>query len=74
LYIEKQNELSFDVLYKIEKYKPKIKSIRDFYKFYNNYKNNNYKYNSNKTDKIIDYCRSYYSLIDKKTINKIINN
>jgi lysine/ornithine N-monooxygenase len=74
LYIEKQNELSFDVLYKIEKYKPKIKSIRDFYKFYNSYKNNYYKYNSKKTDKIIDYCRSYYSLIDKKTINKIINN
>ena len=74
LYIEKQNELSLDVLYKIEKYKPKIKSIRDFYKFYNNYKNNYYKYNLKKTEKIIDYCRSYYSLIDKKTINKIINN
>ena len=74
LYIEKQNELSLDVLYKIEKYKPKIKSIRDFYKFYNNYMNNYYKYNSKKTDKIIDYCRTYYSLIDKKTINKIINN
>ena len=74
LYIEKQNELSLDVLYKIEKYKPKIKSIRDFYKFYNNYKNNYYKYNLKKTEKIIDYCKSYYSLIDKKTINKIINN
>lgn len=74
LYIEKQNELSLDVLYKIKKYKPKIKSIRDFYKFYNNYKNNYYKYNLKKTEKIIDYCRSYYSLIDKKTINKIINN
>lgn len=74
LYIEKQNELSFDVLYKIEKYKPKIKSVRDFHKFHNIYKKNNHKYNIKNTGKIIDYCRSYYSLIDEKMISKIINN
>ena len=74
LYIEKQNELSFDVLYKIKKYKPKIKTVRDFHKFHNIYKKNNYKYNIKNTGKIIDYCRSYYSLIDEKMISKIINN
>jgi hypothetical protein len=73
LYIKKQNELSLDVLYKLEKFKPKIRSIYDFYSFYNIYKMKDYSYNKRNNDKIIDYCRSYYSLINKKKISKIIN-
>ena len=73
LYIKKQNELSLDVLYKLEKFKPKIRSMYDFYNFYNIYKMKDHSYNKKNNDKIIDYCRSYYSLINKKKISKIIN-
>ena len=73
IYISKRNELSVDVLYKLEKFKPQIKSINDFLNFYNIFrKNNNCLDYYNKT-KILNFCRSYHSKIDKKTINKIIN-
>ena len=73
IYISKRNELSVDVLYKLEKFKPQIKSINDFLNFYNIFrKNNNCLDHYNKT-KILNFCRSYHSKIDKKTINKIIN-
>ena len=73
IYIPKRNELSVDVLYKLEKFKPQIKSINDFLNFYNIFrKNNNCLDYYNKT-KILNFCRSYHSKIDKKTINKIIN-
>ena len=73
IYIAKRNELSVDVLYKLEKFKPQIKSVDDFLNFYNIYQSNdNYLDFYNKT-KILNFCRSYYSKTDKKIISKIIN-
>mgnify|MGYP003682676037 CR=1 FL=1 len=43
LYIKKQKELSIDVLYKLEKFKPKIRSIYDFY---DSYKMKDYRHNT----------------------------
>jgi hypothetical protein len=73
IYISKRNELSVDVLYKLEKFKPQIKSINDFLNFYNIFRKNNNCLNYYNKTKILNFCRSYHSKIDKKTINKIIN-
>ena len=73
IYISRLNELSVDVLYKLEKFKPQIKSVDDFLNFYNIYQKNNKCLNFYNKTKIINFCRSYYSKTDKKIISKIIN-
>jgi hypothetical protein len=73
IYISKRNELSVDVLYKLEKFKPQIKSVDDFLNFYNIYQRNDNCLDFYNKTKILNFCRSYYSKTDKKIISKIIN-
>jgi hypothetical protein len=73
IYIAKRNELSVDVLYKLEKFKPQIKSVDDFLNFYNIYQRNDNCLDFYNKTKILNFCRSYYSKTDKKIISKIIN-
>lgn len=72
IFIPNKNELSIDVLYKLEKVKPKINNINDFVKFFKIYKKNNFNIHTYNETKIINFCKNYYSQIDKKIINQII--
>jgi hypothetical protein len=73
IFIPKKNELSTDVLYKIEKFKPKISKPNDFINFFKIYKKNNFKISQSNKYKIVNFCRTYYSQTNKKIINQIIN-
>ena len=73
IFISKKNELSTDILYKLEKIKPKIDSPKDFVNFFKTYKKNNFKIFKTNKVKIVNFCKTYYSPINKKIINQVIN-
>ena len=71
IYLKKNNELSIDPLYEINKFKLSACSDVDFIKIISKLKNNNYY--RNKTEFISKYCKKYFDKPLRQNIKSIIN-
>ena len=72
VYLKKNDELSIDPLYEMEKIKYNTNSPKDFVKFYQNFSFK--KINSNSFVKIKKYSLKYFEKPNKKEIIRILSN
>ena len=72
VYLKKNDELSIDPLYEIEKIKYNTNSPKDFVKFYQNFSFK--KINSNSFVKVKKYSLKYFEKPNKKEIKRMLSN
>ena len=71
IYVPKPNELSIDPLFAASEAKPKINSISEFIKFYDQLSKKQFRYNKKKMKKLKDFCNNYFLDINYHQLNKL---